>query len=257
VIELRQGRWQDTLGIVECGALITDPPYGKRTHENQKHGRKRVNQERKIGGDWVSSRGIGYDHMTPELIAEFVQSWSPRVHGWMAIFCSHDLIPHYERQLELAGRYVFAPIPTVQIGMNVRLAGDGPSNWCCWLIVARPTGKPRDGRKKWGTKPGAYVGNAFDLGQTMTTATRRANVVGSKPLWLMRAIVRDYSERGQLVIDPFAGGASTLIAAASLGRRSIGSELDPVTCAYAQSRIDHWQAMPLFEPGQQLELGAL
>jgi len=39
-------------------------------------------------------------------------------------------------------------------------------------------------------------------------------IIGGKPMWLMRALVRDYSRPGNLVCDPCAGGATTLIAAA-------------------------------------------
>jgi site-specific DNA-methyltransferase (adenine-specific) len=62
-------------------------------------------------------------------------------------------------------------------------------------------------------------------------------VVGSKPLWLMRAIVRDYSRPGDVVCDPCAGGATTLIASVIEGRQAIGSELDPATHAKALNRI--------------------
>lgn len=250
MIELRQGTWQTALADIECDALISDPPYGERTHRGQRHGRR---EGKKNKGDYVSARGIGYDHLTPPEVDALVAHWSPRTRGWMVFFTSHDLVPVYERALQAQGRYVFAPLPTVQIGMNVRLAGDGPSNWTCWLVVARPTGKPPWGGK-WGTKPGAYVGNPFDLGQNHYTATRKHSVVGSKPLWLMRAIVRDYSTRGQLVIDPFAGGASTLIAAASLHRRALGAEVDAHTYDYANKRIAHWMDAPLFGPREQLAL---
>ena len=40
--------------------------------------------------------------------------------------------------MRAAGRYVFSPIPLVDEGMTVRLRGDGPSSWTCWLCVGRP-----------------------------------------------------------------------------------------------------------------------
>ena len=53
----------------------------------------------------------------------------------------------------------------------------------------------------------------------------------------MQAIVRDYSRPGDLICDPCAGGATTLIAAATEGRRAVGAEMDPKTYALAQARI--------------------
>lgn len=229
-LDLRLGRWEDALANVEMvDCVITDPPYGARTHAGQRHGRQ---ADKCADGSWVSVRGIGYDGWSEADVAPFVASWSPRCKGWLCAFTSHDLIPAYFDALEAAGRYVFAPIACVQIGMNVRLAGDGPSNWTTWLVVSRPRSM-----RAWGTLPGAYVGNPFDPGENTATASRRVGVVGSKPAWLMRAIVRDYSRPGDLVCDPCAGGATTLLAAAIEGRRAIGSEMDPATHAKAQVRI--------------------
>lgn len=42
---------------------------------------------------------------------------------------------------------------------------------------------------------------------------------------------------GDLVIDPFAGGGTTLLAAAIEGRRCIGAEFDPETYAKAVRRL--------------------
>ena len=136
---------------------------------------------------------------------------------------SHDLYPAWQGHLESVGRYVFAPLPIVIPGMTVRLAGDGPSSWCVWLVVSRPR---TSAMAKWGTLPGAYWGKS---GQKLVT--------GGKDLPVMQSIIRDYSRPGDLVCDPTAGGGTTLIAAAMEGRRSVGAEVDPKTYKKAQTRI--------------------
>ena len=50
-----------------------------------------------------------------------------------------------------------------------------------------------------------------------------------KPLSLMERLVRIYSNKGDLVFDPFMGSGSTIKACQNLGRRSIGCEIDPKT----------------------------
>jgi hypothetical protein len=238
--ELRQGRWQDVLADVgEVSALVTDPPYGARTHAGQRHGRR----DEVCASGWVSARGIHYDGWTPEHVAEFCAAWSERVTGWFCAMTSHDLVPAYFAALESLGRYVFAPIPCVMPGMNVRLAGDGPSSWCVWLVVSRPRSM-----RHWGTLPGAYTGNPFDPGENTATAYRRRSVVGSKPAWLMRAIVRDYTRPGDIVCDPCAGGGTTLLAARMEGRRFVGAEVDPATHAKAMARLARYPVSTETQP---------
>ena len=42
--------------------------------------------------------------------------------------------------------------------------------------------------------------------------------------------IRDCSRRGDIVLDPFAGSGSTLLAAHRTGRRGCGVEIDPLYC---------------------------
>jgi site-specific DNA-methyltransferase (adenine-specific) len=54
-----------------------------------------------------------------------------------------------------------------------------------------------------------------------------------KPVRLMEALIALATRRGQIVLDPFAGSGTTLVAARRLGRHFIGGELEgsAVTCA--------------------------
>jgi len=49
----------------------------------------------------------------------------------------------------------------------------------------------------------------------------------SKPIGLLEALVRNSSRRGDLVLDPFCGSGSSLVACERLGRRCFAVELDP------------------------------
>lgn len=222
-VDLRCGRWQDVLADVECDALITDPPYGETTHNGHRKGCFDAHGT-------CERREITYAAWSAEDARSFVKSWSERCRGWMVIFTSHDLVPAYISELNACGRYVFAPLPWVHIGGRIRLTGDGPSSWTCWLVVARPSTREF---QRWGTLPGAYV---YD-GRMESLA-----VAGGKPVEVMRAIVRDYSRPGDLVCDPCAGGATTLIAAALEGRRAVGAEMDPATYEKARIRIERGNA---------------
>ena len=164
---------------------------------------------------------------------ECVDFFAPRNRGWWVTITDHALAVSWAERLAYAGLYVFSPLPWVARGSRVRLAGDGPSSWTCWIVVARPRCAPFT---KWGTLPGAYT----------ITQDRGQAVVGGKPIALMRALVRDYTRPGDLVCDPCAGGGTTLRAAQLEGRRGVGAEMDPDTYAKAAERLAQPFSAPLF-----------
>lgn len=215
--DLRLGRWQDALADVSMvDAVITDPPYSDRTHSAYCAD----------GADGADRQTIAYGSWSGESVREFIESWAPRCRGWFACLTDSELYPAYRDCFRAVGRYVFAPVPLVSPGSAVRLSGDGPSSWTCWLVVARPASREW---ASWGTLPGAY---SFPPGEKI--------VMGGKPLAAMRAIVRDYSRPSNLVCDPCAGGATTLRAAQIEGRRSVGAEMDPETYRKASERLRGW-----------------
>ena len=58
-----------------------------------------------------------------------------------------------------------------------------------------------------------------------------------KPVALMEVLIRQSSNEGDIVLDPFAGGGSTLIAAKRLERHYIGFEIDKQYYDMAYSRL--------------------
>lgn len=222
--ELRLGDWRTVLEGVEVDAVVTDPPFGERVHDF-------VVQR----ADGTSEAGLqpGYEHWTRDHVFEFVRSWSPRTKGWMACLTSHDLIPHFEDAYAESGRYAFAPVTALVTGMSVRMLGDGPSSWTLYLMVARPRTKAM---MEWGTLPGGYHG----------PASRESSGGRGKPEWLMQAIVRDYTRRGDLVGEPFCGYGATFEACEALGRRCVGSEVNIAAHDEALLRIQRPQQFDMF-----------
>jgi DNA modification methylase len=70
--------------------------------------------------------------------------------------------------------------------------------------------------------------------------TESASKVGHPapfPVELPRRLIKLYSWKGALVLDPFCGSGSTCVAAAQLGRLWIGVDTDPTYVALARRRI--------------------
>jgi DNA modification methylase len=69
------------------------------------------------------------------------------------------------------------------------------------------------------------------------------------PEELARLVIDRFSKPGYVVLDPFCGFGTTLVAAQTLGRRAIGIEKDEERFAFASGRID--------EPNRVLHASAL
>jgi site-specific DNA-methyltransferase (adenine-specific) len=231
--DLRLGTWQQTLADVDAvDALIVDAPYSARTH-----GAYREMES-------IGRRAISYGAWEPADVDAFVQAWAPRTKGWFVTLTDHLLAPAWSHALETAGRYTFAPIACMEPGARLRLAGDGPAQWSVWAVVARPRTRVA---ARWGSLPGGYV---IPSGAGWRSGTDARNgVMGCKPLWLMRALVRDYSRPGDLVCDPCAGGGTTLLASLQEGRRAVGAEMDPAHFEIARKRLARGFTAPMFLEG--------
>ena len=58
-----------------------------------------------------------------------------------------------------------------------------------------------------------------------------------KPLSLMRELIEQFTDPDDVVLDPFCGSGTTLVAARDLGRRAIGIELSAAYAALAVERL--------------------
>lgn len=77
----------------------------------------------------------------------------------------------------------------------------------------------------------------------------------AKPIRMVMDALLDVTERGELVLDPFLGSGTTLLAAERIGRRCVGVEIEP---RYVDLAIRRWQAMTgnqavHFESGESFE----
>lgn len=61
--------------------------------------------------------------------------------------------------------------------------------------------------------------------------------LAQKPVKLLRAVIELTTVPGQIVLDPFCGSGSTLVAAKSIGRQYLGFEVDPDAVNVAKERL--------------------
>ena len=69
--------------------------------------------------------------------------------------------------------------------------------------------------------------------------------IAQKPVKLMRSLIELTTLEGQVVLDPFCGSGSTLVAAKAVGRRYIGFDNDESCVAVSKRRLADNMLEPL------------
>jgi DNA modification methylase len=214
------GAYERLLGRERPAALFTDPPYGV-----DYQGRTR--QRLKIKNDGPAALA--------DLLAEaFAQIDAVLAPG--------------------AALYVFHPAGPLAVPFHERFVGAGWSlrQGLVWvkhpLVLGRADFHYRHEPLLYGFKPGSErlgrgaTGWYGDNRQTTVLEAPRPRSSRQhptmKPVELITTCLRNSSRRGELVLDPFAGSGSTLVACEQLGRRARLIELDPAYCDVIAERFE-------------------
>lgn len=256
-ITLYCGDCRDVLPTLEgVDHVITDPPYARDIYQrmslpNTKKGSttpERIGLASTFSLDNGSRLGklaageIGaIDEMLPEVAAHIARLTV----RWAVVYSDVETCWAWRLELEGPMRYVRTGA-WVKTDPMPQFTGDRPAVGFepCTIVHAL-------GPMRWngGGHAAVWTGG--------TAKADRPNHPCPKPLWLMRAQVEDFTDPGELILDPFAGSGTTLVAAKQLGRRAIGVELEERWCEVAARRLEA-QTPPLFvEADPAPEQGAM
>ncbi len=206
--------------------LLTDPPYNiSKAYicENQVPRRLRNN-----GGDFIMPKGnFGeWDNNFPSP-EEWTNIILPKIRGWAVIFCAQAQIGDYCQIMKKQGFVAISPMvwhKTNPVPFNHKYK---PINsWEAIITGKRP-----------GTKfNGHAVHNVF----THKSPSPQDRIHSTqKPEGLLQEFVRLFSNKNEVVVDPFAGSGSTIVAAVTEGRTAIGYENDLPMFDKAKKRISN------------------
>jgi len=96
----------------------------------------------------------------------------------------------------------------------------------------------------------------LDVWSIPPESARRVGHPAPFPVELPEQLIRLYTYEDDLVLDPFMGSGSTLVAAARLGRRYVGYDLDPAYVELARERVAAVEAAsPLAEAAPAFDEG--
>jgi site-specific DNA-methyltransferase (adenine-specific) len=106
-------------------------------------------------------------------------------------------------------------------------------------------GKPRASLGRYSNKtnyaddPGALPRDVIECPALVARlSSERVGHPDQKPLALVKKLVLASSRPGDVVIDPFAGSGTTLVAAKQTGRKAWGAEIEEKNCEMIASRLE-------------------
>ncbi len=91
--------------------------------------------------------------------------------------------------------------------------------------------------KRYTLKGGKPLDDVWNIPAIAPTSGERAGYPTQKPLALLRRIIQLSSNEGDMVLDPFCGSGTTLVAAQQLGRKWLGIDANPQAIAVAGKRL--------------------
>ena len=269
--------WLESREPNSVHAVVTDPPYGLVEYSDEQQRKMRSGR----GGVWRIPPSFDgsqraplprFTTLTPHdhaALDTFFTAWARRivrvlVPGANVVVASNPLLSFMvssalsrgglERRGEIA-----------RLVMTMR-GGDRPkaahvefegvsvmprSMWEPWLVFRKPLdGRVQDNLRRWGTGGFRRISSTRPFGDVIESAPTRAAErklaphPSLKPQAFLRQLVRGVLPLSQgLVLDPFAGAASTLAAAEAIGYESIGIERDKDYFAIAREALPRLAAL--------------
>lgn len=213
-----------TLGKVDHA--IFDPPYEERT-------------QKVIGtlkrNDWRKSEEKINFQAIDGIRGQVGSSLKPVCEGWIILFCTAEGVAPWRDVIEENEIKYKRACVWIKPDSMPQMNGQGPANGLEMIVTAWNNNK----HSQWnaGGKRGVYTHNTNQPDRTRLHPTE-------KPIPLMAEILKDFTNPGQTILDPFMGSGTTGVACVKLRRKFIGIELDSDYFDIACRRIEEAYKQP-------------
>lgn len=231
------GKCEDVLPTLEpVDHVITDPPYSEHVHKSVRGNDSLDGKYQKWHTAKPRKIDLGFDHLSSELRLVCAEQFARLARRWVLVFSDVESASDWRDDLAATGLDYVRTGAWVKIGGAPQFSGDRPAVGFEAVTIMHPKG-----RKRWngGGKPAIWsVPIANDRGGPQDEPRLHT---AQKPLGLMRALVDQFTDPGETILDAFGGSATTAVAAAYLGRRSILIEEDEERAKVAAKRLQSAQ----------------
>jgi site-specific DNA-methyltransferase (adenine-specific) len=207
-------------GLAKSGPvdhIITDPPFNSHVHGNM------LTNAGRLG----TKVDVTFAAMTPKLMRACAKAFAAVVQRWVVIKTDLRSMGAWQSELERAGLVPVREGYWDKTNPMPQMTGDRPAVPGEGIVVAHAA----NAKLRWNGG-----GMALRLEGPSQKRTDGGHPTPTPP-WLMESIVRLFTDRGDEVCDPFAGGGTTLVAAVRHGRRARGWEIQERYWAIAHESL--------------------
>ena len=198
--------------IPKATHVICDPPYSEHVHTKSRAGARTLAMG---NGDIGFSREaeFGFDHLDPALRRFCASQFARIAERWVLVFSDFESATWWRLSMEAAALDYVRTGLWQKLRATPQFTGDRPAVAAEAITIMHPQGRKRwNGGGKHAIWPAPVVQGASRLHTT------------EKPIELMKALIEDFTDENDLVIDPFCGSGTTGAACLYLGRRFIGCD---------------------------------
>jgi len=234
---------RDVLPAIPAGSVdlvLTDPPYEAEAHTLGRRG----NTARDGDDAYFATRPVDFHPIDSATRNASGADMSRVARGWVLVFCQVEAAMLWRDAL-VPARYMRTQVWR-KVNGAPQFTGDRPGMGYESIVTAWSG----PGRSHWngGGRHGVYDYDTVRNGTGHQT---------EKPLPLIVELVTLFSDPGALILDPFVGSGTTLLAAKLSGCRAIGIEIDERWAEVAAKRLSQ-EILPLEPPAPeptQMEMG--
>ncbi len=221
------------MGSTRAFMVFTDPPYNVRIGSVTGRGKTKHREFASASGE------MSYAEFT-EFLAQWMHMAARYTEDGAIVFCCMDW--RHLGECLAAGEEAFTELKNIIAWVKTN-AGQGSfyrSQHELILVFKNGTGRHQNNIElgKFGRSRSnvwQYAGVNTFRKDRLAELTAHPTV---KPVALVADAMRDCSRRGDIVLDPFMGSGTTILAAEKVGRRAYGIEIDPL---YVDVAILRWQ----------------
>jgi site-specific DNA-methyltransferase (adenine-specific) len=208
----------------------------------------------RYGADLRRNVDLGFEHLTDEL-RDFLAAQAARLtRRWVLVFSDTEGAHLWAEALESSGLDYVRTGAWIKRGSTPQFSGDRPATGFESITICHPTG-----RKRWnGGGSHAVWDVPIVLNRARASKSERVHPT-QKPLPLMAALVVQFTDPGETILDPTAGSGTTGVAAKTYGRQAILIEEMEEHCESAARRLERVEPMMLISESATaaFDLGSL